>query len=350
MRTPPLPSDKSSRLAKPEAPGIISPAEDRFDRITSVARTVFGVPVALISLMAERCQWFKSAQGATAAATPREIAFSGQAILQEDTFVVSDASKHPEFAGHPLVTGKPGIRFYAGHPVKFEGSLLGTLCIIDRVARQLSPSERNTLRSLAGWVESELTVTALSEAQGRLLKELNEAKRTALIDPLTKTWNRRGMDVVMHGEMDRARSSQQRVGLMVLEVDQSKDINAQYGNQVRDLMLKKIAQRIRSSVRPSNVIVRYGDHKFLLFVGDCREKTGKILSERIVARVRNEPIRLGKAKIDVSLTIGVASAYAAGKMDTEELSEMADGALREARAAGGNCIRFKAKNWKPGGG
>lgn len=344
MKKPPFPPDEARRQAKLDSLGIIySPAEERFDRITSVARTVFGVPIALVSLVSEKCQWFKSAQGITAAETPREISLCGHAILQDDTLVVPDASQDPDFADNPLVTGEPFIRFYAGHPLMYEGQAMGTLCIIDRVPRQLDPSELDTLRNLAAWAENELKTTALSEAQVQLLKKLDESNRNNLIDPLTRAWNRNGMDVLMHGEMDRARSLQQRVVLMMLEVDRYKDIYDRYGHHAGDVALKEIAQRIRASIRPFNVFVRYADDKFVLFMTDCREETAKILAERILSRVRVELIQAGKAKFNVSLTIGVASAFAAGKVDTEQLMELADEALREARAAGHNCIRFKSK-------
>lgn len=344
MKPPLLPSDESIRLAKLNSLGIIySPAEERFDRITKMARTVFGVPIALISLVSEKCQWFKSAQGLTAAETPREISLCGHAILQDDTFVVPDASQHPDFSDNPLVTGEPFIRFYAGHPLKYEGSAMGTLCIIDRVPRQLSPSELETLRGLAAWAENELKTSALSEAQTQMLKELTETKRIALIDPLTKVWNRNGMDVLMHREIERARRQQQRVVLMMLDVDHYKDVNDRHGHQAGDVALKEIAQRIRSSVRPSDVIVRYGGDEFLLFAADCPDETAKILAQRILSRVRDEPIEAGTAKFNVSVTIGVSSAVATQELDAERLKKLADEALYDAKAAGRNCVRFKSE-------
>ena len=343
MKKPPIPADEALRQAKLDSLGIIySPAEERFDRITKMARTVFGVPIALVSLVSEKCQWFKSAQGLTAAETPREISLCGHAILHDDTFVVSDASQHPDFSDNPLVTGAPFIRFYAGHPLKYDGHAMGTLCIIDRVPRQLSPSELDTLRSLAAWAENELKPSALSEAQTQLLKELNETKRIALIDPLTKVWNRTGMDVLIHRELERARRQQQRVVVMMLDVDHYKDVNDRHGHQAGDVALKEIAQRIRSSVRPSDVIVRYGGDEFLLFAADCPDETAKILAERILSRVRDEPIEAGTAKFNVSLTIGVSSAIATKELDAERLKKVADEALYDAKEAGRNCVRFKA--------
>ncbi len=343
MKKPPIPKDEKKRQAKLDSLGIIySPAEERFDRITKVARQIFGIPIALISLVSNKCQWFKSAQGLKAAETSREISLCGHAILQEDTFVVPDASKHPDFADNPLVTGEPFIRFYAGHPLKYEGSAMGTLCIIDRVPRKLSPSEFETLRSLAAWAENELKTSALSKAQTQLLKELTETKRVALIDPLTKVWNRQGMDVLLYREIERARRQRHRVVLMMVDVDYFKQVNDQHGHAAGDVALKEIAQRIRSSVRPSDVIVRYGGDEFLLFATDCPDETAKILAERILSRVRDEPVEAGTATFNVSLTIGVSSAVATKELDSERLKKVADEALYEAKEAGRDCMRFKA--------
>ena len=343
MKKPPLPPDEAIRQAKLDSLGIIySPAEERFDRITKMARTVFGVPIALVSLVSEKCQWFKSAQGITAAETPREISLCGHAILRDDTFVVEDASKNPDFADNPLVTGEPFLRFYAGHPLKYEGSAMGTLCIIDRVPRQFTPSDLETLRSLAAWAENELKTSALSEAQTQLLKELNETKRIALVDPLTKVWNRTGMDVLIHRELERARRQRHRVVMMMVDVDYFKQVNDTHGHAAGDVTLKEIAQRIRSSVRPSDVIVRYGGDEFLLFATDCPDETAKILAERILSRVRDEPVEAGTATFNVSLTLGVSSAVANKELDPDRLKKVADEALYDAKAAGRNCMRFKA--------
>ncbi len=343
MKKPPLPPDEAIRQAKLDKLGIVySPAEERFDRITKMARTVFGVPIALVSLVSEKCQWFKSAQGITAAETPREISLCGHAILRDDTFVVEDASKDPDFADNPLVTGEPFLRFYAGHPLKYEGSAMGTLCIIDRVPRQFTPSDLETLRSLAAWAENELKTSALSEAQTQLLKELNETKRIALVDPLTKVWNRTGMDVLIHRELERARRQRHRVVMMMVDVDYFKQVNDTHGHAAGDVTLKEIAQRIRSSVRPSDVIVRYGGDEFLLFATDCPDETAKILAERILSRVRDEPVEAGTAKFNVSLTLGVSSAVANKELDPDRLKKVADEALYDAKAAGRNCMRFKA--------
>src|SRR4051812_251084 len=104
------------RLASLHAIGILdTPPEERIDRITRLAQRVFNVPIALVSLVDRNRQWFKSRCGLFQTETPRAMAFCDHAIRQEAALVVPDACIDPRFSDNPLVTGEPGIRFYAGH-------------------------------------------------------------------------------------------------------------------------------------------------------------------------------------------------------------------------------------------
>jgi PAS domain S-box-containing protein len=127
------------------------------DDLTALAAYVCEVPIALISLVDDQRQWFKSSIGFTASCTPRDISFSGHAILQSDLFIVPDATKDERFANNPMVTGEPYIRFYAGAPVLSpDGQALGSLCVIDRVPRELSVRQREVLRVLSRQVTAQL--------------------------------------------------------------------------------------------------------------------------------------------------------------------------------------------------
>jgi len=143
-----------------------TPDEERFDRLTRVARRHFGVDIALVSLVDSERQWFKSRQGLEAEQTPRDISFCGHAILGERVFQVPDARADPRFADNPLVTGAPHIRFYAGAPLHAPGGArVGTLCIIDENPRTFSEEELGLLRDLADTVEAELEREALAQSQ-----------------------------------------------------------------------------------------------------------------------------------------------------------------------------------------
>ena len=139
--------------------------EARFDQFTRLASMTFNVPIALVSLVDQERQWFKSRCGLDARETPRSIAFCTHAVAARSLLVVEDACLDPRFADNPMVTGEPGIRFYAGQPVFSDGYAVGTLCIIDRQPRTLSDAQRQCLRDLAGLVEIELNHARVSAAR-----------------------------------------------------------------------------------------------------------------------------------------------------------------------------------------
>ena len=151
MTDAPIPPDEAARLASLRRLQLLdTPPEDRFDRLTRMAKRLFGVPIALVSLVDEDRQWFKSRLGMNEHETPRDVAFCAHAILDDEIMVVSNASSDPRFADNPLVTGDLNIRFYAGHPVKSpDGANVGTLCIMDHQPRELSHEDRRLLDDLA---------------------------------------------------------------------------------------------------------------------------------------------------------------------------------------------------------
>lgn len=161
-----LPENEASRVATLHGLGILdTPRESRFDRYTHIAARAFERPIALISLIDQRRQWFKSAVGVDIEETPREISFCGHAILGDGVFEVQNARLDPRFRDNPLVVRSPRIRFYAGAPlIAPNGHRLGTLCIIDRIPHQLSDAEKTTLKNLADTVVGEMLRRVDAEA------------------------------------------------------------------------------------------------------------------------------------------------------------------------------------------
>jgi len=154
----PMPANEAGRLAAVAASGLVdSPAEDRFDRIVRLASMATESPIALISLLTARRQWFKARIGLPVQQTPREWAFCTHAILQDGPFVVEDAMSDERFAGNPLVLADPHIRFYAGVPLRDRaGQAMGTLCVIDREPRKLRAAELQALTDLAAIAMEEI--------------------------------------------------------------------------------------------------------------------------------------------------------------------------------------------------
>ena len=150
-----------------------SPPEAEFDALVKVASLVCEVPISLISLVDADRQWFKADVGLGAKQTPRDVAFCAHAILDDPVFEVQNALQDARFAGNPLVQEAPDIRFYAGAPITLaNGARVGTLCVIDREPRQLTPQQREVLQHLG---------VAASQAL-EVRKVLNAEKNQAAID------------------------------------------------------------------------------------------------------------------------------------------------------------------------
>jgi len=158
MLPAPIPANDAERLrALRELLILDTPPEERFDRIVEFAAGEFDMPIALISLIDEKRQWFKARVGMEACETSREISFCGHAILQSDLFEVLDAALDPRFADNPLVVGAPFIRFYIGAPLALPGgATVGTLCLIDTKPRHFDMLDRAILGTLRDLVVAEL--------------------------------------------------------------------------------------------------------------------------------------------------------------------------------------------------
>jgi GAF domain-containing protein len=143
--------------------------ETIFDDLTELAARICEAPIALISLVDEQRQWFKSKLGVTIEETSRDVSFCSHAIREEGLFIIPDASKDDRFSKNPLVTAAPKIRFYAGAPlVSPDGYALGTLCVLDKVPRVLRPDQKVALSVLARHVMTQL----------ELRREVREVTRT----------------------------------------------------------------------------------------------------------------------------------------------------------------------------
>lgn len=157
MRYPQLPHEAARLQALLDLQILDTPPEARFDAITSAAQAYFKSTSALISLLGEDRQWFKSKQGLATKETPRDISFCTYAIAEEAYLLVPDALKDDRFANNPLVKGPPFIRAYAGIILhSADGYELGTLCVLFDEARDFTDEDVTMLRHFGDLVESEM--------------------------------------------------------------------------------------------------------------------------------------------------------------------------------------------------
>jgi PAS domain S-box-containing protein len=161
----PTPSNEKERLRALRNYGILDTlSEYDFDRITELASLICDVPISTITLIDEERQWFKSAVGLDSRETPRDVAFCGYTIMDQELFEVPDATKDERFKDNSLVTSDPKIRFYAGYPlIDPRGYSLGSLCVIDRKPKTLNEKQKRALQLLAGKVTSLIVDRRLKE-------------------------------------------------------------------------------------------------------------------------------------------------------------------------------------------
>ena len=152
-----------------------TPSEPAYDAFTNLAASICGTPISLITLVDENRQWFKSNYGLDGVTeTARNVAFCNHAIQGQGIFEIPDARADERFANNPLVTGPPDIQYYAGVPIRVgAGHAIGTLCVIDRVARVLTDRQREDLTLLATAVTGMIN----SRVSGKLLQHYESAVR-----------------------------------------------------------------------------------------------------------------------------------------------------------------------------
>lgn len=187
MLEPTLPPDEERRLRVLLDLQLLDTApEERFDRIVRLAARLFEVPMAMVTLLDAERTWFKSRIGVDEQEVPRQVSFCAHAVLQDDVFVVEDASADWRFADNPLVTGAHAVRFCASLPVPAaDGSRVGTLCLVDRAPRSFSEEQRMLLRDLAALVAGEFAADALR----RSLRQQRDSETwlRALLDHLPES-------------------------------------------------------------------------------------------------------------------------------------------------------------------
>ncbi len=329
MTAAPLPPDERERLEALHRTDLLdTPAEERFDRITRIARRLFGVPIASIALIDGDRQWFKSRQGLDVSEVPRAASICAHAILSDGPMVILDAQKDPRFADNPFVTGDRGVRFYAGQALTdADGRRLGTLCIADRTPRAWTPADAMALRDLADMAQAELRHKAV-------VGERDAYREKALVDALTGLWNRAAIVELLVRELARADRDGTDVAVVMGDLDHFKNVNDTYGHAAGDRVLAETAQRLRTVVRAYDAVGRYGGEEFLIVLPKCDLDAAAKQAERLRMEVAAVPIEFEGQQIAVTISLGVA----AGRCAVDELVRAADEALYAAKRAGRNRV------------
>ena len=256
MQKPPIPINEASRIDSLIKLDVLdTDPQERFDRITRLTKKIFDVPIALISLVDSKRQWFKSKQGLDATETSREISFCGHAIAKPATensksriLEVQDAIQDNRFFDNPLVTGDPKIRFYAGFILQSHQDYnLGTLCIIDNHPRKLSDSERESFYDL-GMI-----------AQNALQSLRHEDK-----DIHTGLYNRRGFLSITEHIVENSKRNMHLISLAYIELTNYESLIEKHGKLIEQEILSEFVNILKTTFRQSDLISRIGENKFVV--------------------------------------------------------------------------------------
>jgi diguanylate cyclase (GGDEF)-like protein len=331
-----IPKNEKKRLSKLRSLHILdTPIEERFERITRIVCSALNVPISAISFVDEDRQWFKSIQGLNVSETPRCVAFCAHAILDNRPLVVENTLQDERFRDNELVTKKPHIRAYAGQPIEFMGENLGTLCAIDRAPKKFTETELLLLRDLTELVKSELASIFVSEAHGLLSSELDKAKKDALIDPLTRLWNRRGADKFIAHEWETAKRSGEALSIALLDIDHFKTVNDTYGHKMGDTCLSHFSKKVIQSIRTSDILCRWGGEEFILLLPKCRGDDLASTLERIHAELAISSVKNDSENIQLSCSIGACTVYPKlSQKGLEHAIQLADDCLYRAKSKG----------------
>jgi diguanylate cyclase (GGDEF)-like protein len=315
MQAPALPDDETERLAALRDSQLLDSSPDpRFDRIVRIAQHMFQVPIAAISLVDADRQWFKARLGLEAAETPRDVSFCGHAIHSSEVFVVEDAKADVRFVGNPLVEDAPGIRFYAGYPIKArDGARIGTLCVIDRAPRSFTEGDREVLRDLGRIIEEEIAVVEL-----------------ATHDALTGLANRRGFEQVIQKVLAVCDRSETPVSLLYFDLDGFKLINDLHGHKEGDRALVEFSRLLTQAFRSSDVVARLGGDEFIVVLTGAGAKDLQLVVDRFAEAVAKHNAEPGR-RYSLAYSTGVFTRDPSRQRTLAELLEEADRRMYEQK-------------------
>jgi diguanylate cyclase (GGDEF)-like protein len=310
MQPPSAPPDEDSRIATLHSLNLLdTEPEERFDRLTRIARTMFSVPIALVTLVDANRQWFKAKSGIEVCETSRDVSFCGHAILSDEIMHIEDALADPRFSDNPLVLDDPKIRFYAGCPLSVGSHKMGTLCLIDTRPRALSNEEKLLLRDLAALAEQDLV-----------------AEHLASTDPLTKLANRRGFEAFARHALAMCTRMKRPATLAYFDLNGFKQINDWFGHAEGDRALRTFATGLASVFRESDAVARLGGDEFAVLLTDTSSAEARYAISRM-RRWIDEENRLAGRGYAIAFSAGDVGFDSARHESIEDLLKEADAAM-----------------------
>jgi diguanylate cyclase (GGDEF)-like protein len=328
---------KAQDMPQPAAaPSVgLDDAAFQIERIRRIGTRVFNVHACVIALQDVSQAGARPRCGVTSV----EASFCASLPAPCGLKVVADTHIDETLRMHRMVNGSPRIRFYAAYPVyNSERAVIGSINLIDYLPRIFGKEDQQSLIDLAALVERELHLQSISALQVDLQKKNKNLRRKSLIDPLIGTWNRGAIMRILTIEVVRCDKAGIPLSLIVADLDHFKKINDTFGHPAGDAVLVKIADKLRSCIRPQDALGRYGGEEFLIVLPGTPHCTAMTIAERMRLAVASQPEAVGKAALNLTISAGISSTDLFASATTDELISRADMALYAAKNAGRNCV------------
>src|SRR5450830_1709626 len=287
-------------------------AELRFERLTRLAKRLFNVPVAFVSLADVHRPWLPSKQEQPGNGNH---AFFSKAAATDTLLVVPDTVLDERFQDHPLM-GDASVRFYAGCPIRVgNGDQLGTLCLIDNQPRAFDDDDQALLRDLAKMAEQELFAMEL-----------------ATIDELTRVPNRRGFEAMAEQALSLCKRLDKPVSLFYFDLDLFKQINDQFGHAEGDRALQDFSTILSRSFRQSDVIGRLGGDEFAVLLPNTSLQQAEV-ALRFLDKAIRQHNRSSKRDYKLHYSVGFSDSHTETTQTIGDLMQRADAHMFENKKA-----------------
>lgn len=317
-----------------------TPLEERFERLTRLARRAIGTPVAAITVLNHEKQWFKSVNGWMVTELPLDRSLCTWTIQGDGLLIIEDTRRDERTVRHALVASAPRFRFYAGVPLTDEhGNPAGTFCVFDVKPRRMNSEESQTLKDLAGLAQKEFLADRLAAAHAALVSKLGAARREAMIDPLTRLWNRRGATTLLDAALEAGEASGEPVAIAMMDLDNFKYVNDRHGHQIGDEVLRKIGSRLVSAVRSEDPVCRLGGDEFMVIMPGADASTCQHVVDRLMESLSTAPLPTRRGALPIHMSAGFSVREPGERVSAEQLMDRTDRALMRSKSDGRNRVR-----------
>ncbi|MGB0833464.1 MAG: sensor domain-containing diguanylate cyclase [Psychrobium sp.] len=310
--------------------------EQEYDDIALLSAQICNTPMSTVAIVDESRKWHKAKYGLDKEYVPRDFAICSHTICDDKMLIVEDTHQHDVFKHIGIVNNPPYVRFYAGVPLINEaGHALGTLCVIDTKPNSLTQYQQQALQALArqtmALLELRKALAISQHLEKRVSEQNRQLKALSQTDELTDLFNRRVLDRELSRELKRSKRYGGEFSLLMMDVDNFKQLNDSQGHATGDLALIAIAKLLKQESRDTDFCIRFGGDEFMLLMSNTNAKQ----AQDIACRIRQRVAQHQGVLVDLTLSIGVAHIE---QFDLSEcdILKLADQGLYRAKRQGRN--------------